>query len=410
MRRELEYQGTGEPKTVRIEKLVYGGDGLARVDGQVTLVPYVLSGDLVTIQSERVNAGLWRAGHPEVIEAASGRVTPKCEYFGFGKCGGCHYQHLDYPVQVLEKTAILAETLQRQGGFRYEGEIKALTGDPWYYRNRIQLHFDGRTVGYRRAASHEVYPVAHCEISSPVLNEVIRKLRDAVKDDKWPKFLRSLEVFTNESDIQLNVTESHHPVSKRFFDWCKTFLPDVADGPITYEAGGIRFRLSGGSFFQVNRFLIEPLMQEVLGSAQGETAVDLYSGAGLFSIPLAKRFKSVSSVERGGSAFRDLEFNARENGVGVQAHKSSAEEFLRTLQRTPDLLIADPPRSGLGKDATAELIRVRPTQLVIVSCDPTTLARDLRALLPHYEVKDLTLVDLFPQTYHIETVAKLEKR
>lgn len=138
--------------------------------------------------------------------------------------------------------------------------------------------------------------------------------------------------------------------------------------------------------------------------------MDLYSGAGLFSIPLAKRFGTVTSVERGGSAFRDLEFNKRENGVEVKAHKSTAEEFLRDLRATPDLLIADPPRSGLGKEATAELLRLLPFRMVIVSCDPTTLARDLRALLPRYEVTDLTIVDLFPQTYHIETVAKLQKR
>jgi 23S rRNA (uracil1939-C5)-methyltransferase len=345
-----------------------------------------------------------------VLEPAPGRVTPKCDYFGCGKCGGCHYQHFEYPVQVAEKRAILAETLQRQGGFKYEGEINAVTGDPWYYRNRIQLHFEDGIVGYHRAASHEIYPIAHCEISSPVLNDVLRRLQDAVKQQAWPKFLRSLEVFTNESEVQLNVTESNRPVSKRFFDWCKTFLPHVADGPITYEVGAVRFRLSGGSFFQVNRFLVEPLMQQVIGSEEGETAVDLYSGAGLFSIPLASRFKNVTSVERGGSAFRDLEFNARENGVRIQAHKSSAEEFLRSLGTAPDLLIADPPRTGLGKETTAELLRIGPSKLVIVSCDPTTLARDLRALLPHYELVNLTLVDLFPQTYHIETVAKLRKR
>jgi 23S rRNA (uracil1939-C5)-methyltransferase len=151
-------------------------------------------------------------------------------------------------------------------------------------------------------------------------------------------------------------------------------------------------------------------MQEVLGSAEGDIAVDLYSGAGLFSIPLAKRFKNVTSVERGGSAFRDLEYNARENDVELKAYKSTAEEFLRDLQASPELLIADPPRSGLGKEATAELLRLQPSRMVIVSCDPTTLARDLRALLPSYEVTDLTVVDLFPQTYHIETVAKLQKR
>jgi 23S rRNA (uracil1939-C5)-methyltransferase len=410
MRKELQEQESGGSKTLRIEKLVYGGDGLGRLDGQVALVPYVNRGDLVTVQTQRVNAGLLRGGDPELLESSPGRVVPKCEYFGFGKCGGCHYQHLDYAVQVLEKKAILAETLQRQGGFTYGGEIRTLTGEPWYYRNRIQLHFGEGTLGYRRSASHEIYPVAHCEISSPVLNEVIRTLQRAVKQDPWPKFLQSLEVFTNEEQIQLNVVESNRPISKRFFDWCKTLLPNVADGPITYDAGGIRFRLSGGSFFQVNRFLVEPLMHEVLGSAEGETAVDLYSGAGLFSIPLAKRFKSVTSVERGGSAFRDLEFNGRENGLEVKAFKSTAEDFLRDLRASPDLLIADPPRSGLGKEATAELLRLLPSRMVIVSCDPTTLARDLRGLVPRYEVTDLTMVDLFPQTYHIETIVKLQKR
>src|SRR5438128_12576583 len=130
MRRELQDRNTDEAKTVRIEKLVYGGDGLGRVEGQVALVPYVVPGDLVKINPEGVNAGLLRGRNPELLEPAPGRVTPKCEYFGLGKCGGCHYQHFDYSVQVLEKKEILIETLQRQGGFRYEGQTEALTGEP----------------------------------------------------------------------------------------------------------------------------------------------------------------------------------------------------------------------------------------------------------------------------------------
>lgn len=408
MNRELQENPAEKGTTFRIEKLVYGGDGLGRINGQVTLVPYVLAGELVEIYPERVNAGLLRGKNPNLLESAAGRVVPRCEYFGH--CGGCHYQHADYAIQVGEKKNILAETLHRQGGIRFDSEIKALTGDPWYYRNRIQLHFAGRTLGFRQAASHEIWPITHCEISSPMLNEVIRRLQEAVKQDAWPKFLRSLEVFTNETDVQLNVIDSTRPISKRFFEWCRTLLPNVAEGAITYTAGSVRFRLSGGSFFQVNRFLIEPLIEAVVGESTGKTAVDLYSGAGLFSIPLARRFENVTAVERGGSAFRDLEFNAHENGVEVIAEKGSAEEFLAGLRNSPDLLIADPPRSGLGKQATQELLRIEPATIVIVSCDPTTLSRDLKALLPAYELKELTMVDLFPQTYHIETVAKLQKR
>ena len=408
MSRQLEQEQIEARQSVSIEKLVYGGDGLARLDGQVTLIPYVLPGELVRIQTERVNSGLLRGKEPEVIESSASRVIPKCEYFG--NCGGCHYQHVEYSFQVEQKKAILTETLQRQGGIKYEGEIRALTGEPWYYRNRIQLHFADRAMGFRKAGSHEICPISHCEISSPTLNEVISHFQQAVKQDAWPTFLRSLEVFTNESEVQLNVLDSTRPIAARFFEWCATFLPKLAAGPIAYEALGVRFKLSGGSFFQVNRFLIDPLIQEVIGDSTGRTAVDLYSGVGLFSLPLARRFENVSAVERGSSAVRDLEFNAQENDLPISAHKATAEEFLASLTEAPDLLIADPPRTGLGKQSTQEILRVRPSEIVIVSCDPTTLARDLRTLLPAYNLKQLTMVDLFPQTYHIETVARLQRQ
>lgn len=391
----------------RIEKLVYGGEGLARVNGQVLLAPFVLPGELVSVRTEQVKTGLLRGSEAQICEPAAQRVTPRCEYFG--NCGGCNYQHAEYAYQLVQKQAILRETLQRLGRIDYQDEISVVSGPPWEYRNRIQLHFADGRVGFHRAGSRELCAIDHCPISSPKLNEIIGKFASIVTRPEWPKFLRSLEVFTNESEVQLHIVDSMRPVAARFFEWCGTFLSGLAEDAIHYQAGGYKFRLSRGSFFQVNRFLIDVLVAEVLGATRGRTAIDLYAGVGLFSLPLVDRFEEVVAIERGGTAYRDLTANAAEAGERLQTRKSSAEEFLASIDSTPDLVIADPPRAGLGKEATAELLRIRPQALKLVSCDTATLARDARKLSEAYRIKRLTLIDLFPQTYHFEVVVHLER-
>jgi 23S rRNA (uracil1939-C5)-methyltransferase len=388
---------------VEIEKLVYGGDGLARVDGQVVLAPYVLPGERIELATERVKAGLLRGRRTQILRPSPERITARCEYFS--NCGGCHYQHAEYAFQLAQKRLILRETLERLGGIRYEDEIQILSSEPWQYRNRIQLHFKNRKAGFHKAASHDLCPVDRCYISSPVLNDVIVKLQTAAKKPEWPDFLRSLEVFTNEAEVQLHIVDSLRPVAARFFEWCRGFLPALTRDPIQYDVAAHSFRISRGSFFQVNRFLIDSLVQEVLGDATGEHALDLYAGVGLFSLPLSARFKNVQAVERGGPAFRDLEWNAEHSRAAIRTVKGSAGEFLRTMTARPDLILADPPRAGLGNETTAELLRLEPDRLTIVSCDPATFARDARKLITNYRIERLTLVDLFPQTYHFEVIA-----
>jgi 23S rRNA (uracil1939-C5)-methyltransferase len=226
-------------------------------------------------------------------------------------------------------------------------------------------------------------------------------LRDRLPDPRFPRFLRSLELFTNESDVQINVLESERPVAKRFFEWCESV--DAVD----YATSLGKFRVSPHSFFQVNRFLVEALANAALGEARGATALDLYAGVGLFAIPLARRFESVTAVEAGTSAVRDLEFNAARAGVATQVVQARVEEFISRVETTPDFVLADPPRAGLGKSVTAQLARLAPPHIAIVSCDPATLARDLAALSA-YRIERMTLVDLFPQTYHMETVVSLQ--
>jgi 23S rRNA (uracil1939-C5)-methyltransferase len=393
--------------SLSIEKLVYGGEGLARLDGQVVLVPFVLPGERVSVATERVKTGLLRGQPLDIIEPAGERVKARCEYFR--NCGGCHYQHAAYPFQLQQKREILRETLRRLGGIVFEDDIQVLSGEPWFYRNRIQLHFSNQQAGFHRVGSHDLCAIDHCDISSPKLNEVVVKLQAASKEPAWPFFLRSLEVFSNETELQLNVVDSARPVAARFFNWCASFLPGYVGGAIEYTAAGHRYQINRGSFFQVNRFLIDTLVQEVVRESSGRRAVDLYAGVGLFSLPLAHRFATVHAVERNSIAYGDLELNATRSVTNIRSARASAEDFLRDLTEAPELIVADPPRAGLGKEITGELLRVGSPRLTLVSCDPSTLARDVKDLLLRYRIERLTLIDLFPQTYHFEVVVHLAR-
>jgi 23S rRNA (uracil1939-C5)-methyltransferase len=404
----MAYTTTNSTAEVEIEKLVYGGDGLGRLDGQVVLAPYVLPGERISFTPERVKAGLLKGTRVQILQPSTERIIPRCEYFM--SCGGCQLQHAGYEFQLSQKLGVLRETLRRIAGVDHSEDIPVISGEPWAYRNRVQLHFKAGACGFHKAGSHAIQSISHCEISAPLLSEAIGKIRQAAKKQEWPDFLRSLELFTNGVEIQVNVLESNRPVAARFFTWLKEIVPAVAAGVIEYQVTDQRFRISGGSFFQTNRFLIDALVNEVIGEESGEEAIDLYAGVGLFALPMAKRFKRVHAIERGASAFRDLEFNASSaNLPNVNAQRIASEEFLRELQTPPEWIVADPPRAGLGNEVTAELLRLKSPRLTIVSCDPTTLARDLKKLLAGgYRIDRMSLVDLFPQTYHFETLARLE--
>lgn len=382
--------------TVKIEKLVYGGDGLARSEGRVVLAPYVLPGELVRMEVERAKNDLLRGKAVEILEGSPERIEPTCPYFG--RCGGCHYQHSAQPYQEVQKLLILREALRRVGHIEFAGEIELVTADPWHYRNRTQLHVHNGTVGYFAAGSHEVIPIDHCPISSPRLNEAIAMLARDLPHYRW--FDATVELFTNETETQVNVLDRVPHSVAPLFETIGT------REPIDYAG----FRVSRGSFFQVNRLLIDRLVSATVGSAEGQSAVDLYAGVGLFARALAQRFASVTAVETSGSAFRDLQANMAKFGVPVTAVKQTSEQFLAGLLVAPDWVIADPPRAGLGKVVLSELTRLRPANITIVSCDPATLARDLGPLVHGgYRIAKLQVVDLFPQTFHLETVVHLAR-
>ena len=206
--------------------------------------------------------------------------------------------------------------------------------------------------------------------------------------------------------VQVNVLETERPVARRFFDWCREAIGGLAEGPLDYDG---RFRVSRNSFFQVNRFLERPLVEAATEGERGERALDLYAGVGLFSLALAGGFREVTAVESGAAAVRDLGFNTGRAGRGnVWVEQRTAEEHLAALETAPDFVLLDPPRAGLGKAVVRRLSELRPPLVTIVACDPATLARDLAGLIAAgYQVKRMTLVDLFPQTFHLETVVRL---
>jgi 23S rRNA (uracil1939-C5)-methyltransferase len=397
------------PELLKIEKLVYGGDGLSRADGEVVFTPFVLPGE--TVEAERTGSRkqAQRARASKVVESSPERTAAPCPYFE--RCGGCQYQHIDYAAQLRFKRGILAETLRRVGKIDYSEDLIALSSaEPYGYRNRVQLHFEKGRMGFREMNSRNLVAVDQCPISSPKINEAIARISRMSRDRRWPNFLRSLEIFTDETHVQWNVLETDQPVAKHFFEWLAQEIPGSVSGPLEYAVNADTFTVSGQAFFQVNRFLLPQLAELAIGDTSGENALDLYSGVGLFSVPLARRFSRVTAVESGRAAAADLKANARRARVSVKVEQKQVESFLIETSEPPDFVLADPPRSGLERSAIARLIELKPKSIALVSCDPATLARDLAAFGEAYQIESLRLVDLFPQTFHMETIARLASR
>ena len=394
-----------------IEKLVYGGSGLARLDGSVVFVPFVLPGEEVEVELASTGAGVLRGFAVGWNTESADRTSPPCPVFA--RCGGCHYQHVTYERQLELKLVILLETLRRIAGVDWERDVDVVAAEEWGYRNRVQLRLgrDGAetSVGFRESASHRHVAVERCAISSPRLNALLGRFRSRAGEFWRRGAPRAVELFTDECRVQVNFPRWRGPappaIVRRFAD---CFGVKQLGGPLDYRCGPDVFRVSGRSFFQVNRFLIEDLVEAAIGPVEGGRALDLYCGVGLLSIPLARRFRDVVGVDSSRTAVRDLRCNAERAGVTVRAVQADVAKFLVGCDVRPDVVVADPPRAGLGRAVVEHLLRIAPARLHLVSCDPATLARDIKSLVGSgYVLERLTLIDLFPQTYHIEAVAHL---
>ncbi len=423
-----------------LEKPVYGGSSLAHtIEGRAVFVPFTLAGE--TVEATLSGGEPLTADLVSVTEAAPDRVAPGCVHFG--ACGGCHYQHAGYAAQLRMKEAILLETLTRAG----HSTLPAVTlhaGEPWRYRNRIRLRVeevDGTLrLGYNRRASAELLPIRECPIAAPLLWRAAESLLMlAAAEAQAAQCLRAaaeveLACTNDQSRLQLTLLlrDARVPHFDRLCERLQQRVPELAGAgavPLTpgrpqqsgeiarWGVAGLAMRADGrdywvarGGFFQINRTLIDTLVQLVVRGRQGRLAWDLFAGVGLFTRALVPAFAEVVAVEASAAAVAGL---AAVKLAGVRAIATPVLNFLRqaALERDrPELVVLDPPRAGLGLKGTRLLTRIAPSTIVYVSCDPTTLSRDLRAMVDsRYNLAELHLVDLFPQTFHLETVAVIER-
>lgn len=456
-RAQQAFRATMAELRLTIEKLVYGGDGLARGDSgeqgrrPAVFLPFVLPGEVVEARLVERKSTLLRARAERIVQPSPERVQPDCPYFT--QCGGCQYQHASYECQLRSKAEILAETIQRLAKIE-PPRIQTHASPPWNYRNRTRLKVcsaaagsgAGRqsfALGYYRLNSHDLFPVEQCPISSPLINRAIGKLWELGRAGLIPDAIIEVELFANATDDRLlaEITLPDGSWKRRtqrnlagFAAALRQSMAEVAGvavfqvmsngelmraevpaafseafgaGELRYEVAGCEFQVRAGSFFQTNRHLAATLVKLVTEGCEGRCALELYAGVGLFTVPLARRFDRITAVEAAPASASDLRRNAPAN---VDVYQETTERYLAKLPpgKLFDLIVLDPPRAGLGERSAQLLERLNAPRITYVSCDPSTLARDLRLLSAGgFRIEEMHLVDLFPQTFHLESVTQL---
>ena len=379
---------------VEIEKLVAGGDGLARCEGFPVFVPRAVPGDRLRIRVTETHANFGRGEILAVVEPGEGRREPPCEYFG--RCGGCDLQQIEDDLQARLKAEAVLETLSRIGKIRPPHEVEIVTGDSWGYRLRARLRVAGEgdrpAVGYRARRSHELVAVSSCPILVPELEELVRRLPGRLVAGEPP---HRLDVAAGDGG---ELTTA--PV-----------VEGLPSGPVQRRIGGLDYSYDARCFFQGHAQLLPRLVASVVGDAEGRLAYDLYAGVGLFALQLAARYERVVAVEGDRIAARYCRMNARAaRCANLEVDATALESWIPRLERDADRVVVDPPRAGLSLQVLGTLIERRPRHLTYVSCHAAALARDLARLKSTYELTRLVLLDLFPQTGHMEAVVHLRRR
>ena len=429
-----------------IEKLIYGGDGLARLPaddqgrGKAVFVPFVLEGEMVDISLTEQKPGFARGNADDILMPSAHRIEPRCPYFM--RCGGCHYQQSSYSHQLEIKAAILRENLRRIAKLELDVELAIHPSPEWNYRNRSRftVRFEPEFgLCYHKFNSNQLLPVEQCPISSPLINQALRALWEMGRAGELAKEIGEIELFANADDTSLLIEAycseeiSNSSIEKWGHD-CQGRMPAIAGvaafknrasnsaslekkkevasvgkKQIEYKTLKGSYRVSAGSFFQVNRHLIDELVNIVTEGHSGDTVLDLYAGVGLFSSVLNRDFHRVIAVESSPTSYSDLLYNSAPN---VKAVHAMTEQYLENVpgKLRPDFVLVDPPRSGLSANALRGLVALNAPKITYISCDPATLARDLRGLLNSgYQLKQAHLIDLFPQTFHIESAFHLTR-
>jgi len=399
---------------VRLEKLVYGGDAMGRLpDGMAVFVPFALPGELVRLKVSEQKEHYARAELVEVLEASAQRVTPRCAHFGY--CGGCHYQHMDYPAQLEAKGMILQEQLQRIAGMQHPPPVEIFASPHEYtYRNHIQFHLtrEGR-LGFQKARSNQTFAIRECHLPEPAIDQTWRLI-----DVEPIPGVERLSLRCGMADELMLILESSgtQPLDFSIEEMPISVVHQTPAGSLVLagsdhiyiEVGGRSFLVSAGSFFQVNTLQAAAMVTHVMANLplnDNMTVMDVYCGVGLYSAFLAPRVKSLVGIELSPEACNDFTANLDEFDH-VALYEASAEDVLGSTHFNPEAILVDPPREGLGAKTVEGIVAQGALNLVYVSCDPATLGRDARRLAEGgYTLQKIALFDLFPQTYHIESIS-----
>jgi 23S rRNA (uracil1939-C5)-methyltransferase len=384
-----------ERVTVTLGEMAHEGGTVAHHDGRTLFIEYGIPGETVVAELERERAGVFHGRVVEVLEASPDRVEPACVYFG--ECGGCQWQHIAYARQLQLKREIVRTQLRRIGGFAEPPVSPALGAEnPWGYRNHIRFTAKSQgEIGFVRRGTHRFLRIDECKIADPWINQALPRLQGHGSGLHQVAIRRGVR--TGEVMIQPDVSgiDPTMPSPAKFYH---------------EELLGHRFRISGASFFQTNTPQAErliSLVREKLDPQPGDTLADAYAGVGTFAVVLAPLVARVIAIEESASAVEDAAVNTA-GSPNIEYHQGKVEDVLPAIEERIDCLILDPPRLGAHPGAIAAVLAARPERIAYVSCDPATLARDLRLLAAGgYELLDVTPVDMFPQTYHIECVASL---
>jgi 23S rRNA (uracil1939-C5)-methyltransferase len=425
---------SGDTLEVAIEKGVYRGLGLARHEGQVVLVPRALPGDRLRVRVESVERGFLRARAEAVLAPAPHRRAPPCPYAD--RCGGCSYQELDYAAQLGLKEAVLRESLSR-AGVRWE-EAVPLAGSPEEgWRTRAALHLEprgaGLALGLHEEGSHRVVDLPRClQLSEPMMRAARALVAELERRPERARAIRGVELAESVDGTQLVMALETELDVKGAVALSGLFgaLPGLTgfgivagddrgrryvglhgDPHVHSTVAGTSLRAHVRSFFQSNRFLVEPLAATVLELLPGGGSVlDLYAGVGLFALPLARQAGRVRAAEVNPMAVEDARWNAERAGLqNVELFRGDVREALALWPAEADeRVVLDPPRTGAGAEVVKLLAQRRPRAIVYVSCDPATLARDLKLFeAERYHPDVMRAFDLFPDTFHLETVVRL---
>ena len=402
---------------VKVDRWAYGGEAMGRLpEGKAVFVPFAIPGETLRVRVVEEKRGFARAELLKVLDPSPKRIEPFCKHFA--DCGGCHYQHLDYPDQLAAKQAVLLNQLVRLGKFEpeeLEEKLKPIVpaADPWHYRNHVQFHLDAEgRLGFQAPRADHVVAVDECHLPVEAIHEVWPRLDVAPIPDLYQVGLRAgddnevLLVLETDTDEGVDIEFDMPIAAVQFGPESMHLLSDQPYFEIT--VADYTFRVSAGAFFQVNTRAAEKMvahLMEHLPLHPEAVAMDIYCGVGLFSAFIAPEVGRLIGIEENPQAVEDFAVNLDAYN-NVEIYEAPAEEALPGLDVQPDFIVVDPPRAGLAPEVLDAIVARQPALLAYISCDPSTLSRDAKRLrAAGYTLEQITPFDLFPQTYHIESIS-----